>query len=390
MRLLAGLLLAALVSAPALASPSRTQWAGGGMAVASTPDLEFNALIVPDGSGGAVIAWSRISPDSGGNYAIGLDGDGNVRPGWVPGGSLVPGGSDPDMVADGAGGAYLASRNCCAIAIEHFGPQGHWPGPALEAPAQNRAPDPHPTRRGEAFQIEHYGFVLPVVALDGQGGMFVAFMDNERIYDDAFIRHYDSGGAQSTVQLQALPRCSPYVCLGDHTPTVCPDGTGGAFVAWGAPCGARVLRLSAALSAAPGWPDTGITVETPCRVSSPFVGICSDQAGGAYVAWQGYPNGPSDLRIQRVTGAGTLASGWPVEGLVLSPYKTLPGTSRSYYGDFCSIVVDGQGGALVTWTDQRADSGDVYVTRVTPGGAVAPGWPSNGVAVGVGPGFQQK
>src|SRR5262245_57773849 len=279
MRLLAGLLLAALVSAPALASPSRTQWAGGGMPVAATADLEANALIVPDGSGGAVIAWSRVSAGSGGIYAVGLDPDGNVRTGWVPDGRLVHGGSDPDMVADGAGGAYIASRRFGAIAIQHFGPMPSAPGSAREVRAQDLVPDARRSRRDETFQVEHNGFVLPVVALDGQGGMFVAFADNERFYDDAFIRHYDSGGAQSTVQLQALPRCSPYVCLGDHTPTVCPDGTGGAFVAWGAPCGARVLRLSAALSAAPGWPDTGITVETPCRVSSPFVGICSDQAG---------------------------------------------------------------------------------------------------------------
>jgi hypothetical protein len=384
-RLLAGLLLTALASAPTLASPSRTQWAGGGLPVASKPVLETNALIVSDGSGGAVIAWSR--PDTGGIYAVGLDADGNVKPGWVPGGRLVHGGSDPDMVPDGAGGAYIASRSFGAIAIQHFGPLGSAPGSAIEVPVPDSGP--RPSRRDDAFQIEHNGFVLPVVALDGQGGMFVAFTDDERFYDDAFIRHYDSGGSSSLVQLQAKPSCSPYICYGDYTPTACPDGAGGVFVAWSVSCGARVLRLNAALSVAPGWPDSGITVE-PCRAYTPFVGICSDQAGGAYVAWQGYPNGPSDLRIQRVTGVGTLAAGWPVEGLVISPYPTLPGTSRSHYGDFCSIAADGQGGALVTWTDQRADSGDVYVTRVTPGGTVASGWPSHGVGVGVAAGFQQK
>src|SRR5262245_46403215 len=287
MRLLAGLLLAALVSAPALASPSRTQWAGGGMPVAATADLEANALIVPDGSGGAVIAWSRVSAGSGGIYAVGLDPDGNVRTGWVPGGRLVHGGSDPDMVADGAGGAYIASRSFGAIAIQHFGPLGPVPGSAIEVPGLN--PGLRPFRRDDTFQIEHNGFVLPVVALDGQGGMFVAFADDERFYDDAFIRHYDSGGSSRLAQLQAEPSCSPYICHGDYSPTAFPDGAGGVFVAWSVSCGARVLRLTTALGAAPGWPDSGITVE-PCRAGNPFVGICSDQAGGAYVAWQGYPN----------------------------------------------------------------------------------------------------
>jgi hypothetical protein len=374
--------LAALAFAPAPGSPS--PWTGNDIPVAASPDLEFSPLIVPDGAGGAVVAWVRFNPDSGGVYALGLDSDGSVRPGWLPGGRFVLGGTDPSMVPDGSGGAYIASR---AIVAQHFGPSG-------AVGAAGRAPNtgdpssvPHGLEAAGPLSVQHNGLVLPVVVADGQGGLFVSFTDDQRFYDDAYVRHFGADGSYIQTQLRGWPTCGR-ACYGDHTPTICSDGAGGVFAAWSLACGVSVLRLGASLEPAPGWPDSGVAV-VGCTVWNPYAGICPDASGGAYVVWQGYPSGPSDLHIQHVTASGSLASGWSLDGLVLSPYPTLPGFSRPYFGNFCAVVPDGQGGALVSWTDKRADDGDVYVTRVTPEGTIADGWPRYGVGAGIADGTQQ-
>lgn len=52
------------------------------------------------------------------------------------------------------------------------------------------------------------------------------------------------------------------------------------------------------------------------------------------------------------------------------------------------MAPDGVGGVLIVFGDTRVDFGDLYLQRITAAGAVAPGWPDGGVPLGVGPGEQ--
>ncbi len=115
--------------------------------------------------------------------------------------------------------------------------------------------------------------------------------------------------------------------------------------------------------------------------------ITSDGAGGAFVSWadqrdyfNGTPIGRNDCYLQRVTVAGQIAPGWPLDGL---PVATGPGDQGSGI-----LIPDGSGGVLIVFGDTRLDFGDLYLQRITAAGTVAPGWPVTGVPIGVGPGEQ--
>jgi hypothetical protein len=96
----------------------------------------------------------------------------------------------------------------------------------------------------------------------------------------------------------------------------------------------------------------------------------SDGSGGVFVVWTDYRNGGppvgGDIYVQRVSGDGDLAAGWPADGLAVS-------TADSTQGD-PHITADGSGGVIVSWRDGRSDALGIHVQRVSAGGALA-GWP---------------
>jgi hypothetical protein len=105
--------------------------------------------------------------------------------------------------------------------------------------------------------------------------------------------------------------------------------------------------------------------------------ITSDGASGAIVAWQDLRGADNDIYAQRVTSAGVAQ--WPSIGG--------NGTSVCLLADdqaAPAIAADGQGGAVISWTDRRTGSStnhDIYVQRVSAAGATQ--WTTNGVGVTV-------
>ncbi|MBI5711007.1 MAG: hypothetical protein HZC42_12015 [Candidatus Eisenbacteria bacterium] len=100
--------------------------------------------------------------------------------------------------------------------------------------------------------------------------------------------------------------------------------------------------------------------------------IAPDGSGGAYVAWTDDRADPyRDIYLQHVTASGEIAPGWPANGLLICDAR------RAQFPE--SITPDDSGGVLMTWIDNRKDTGDIYIQRVTASGALAPGWPACGV-----------
>jgi len=122
----------------------------------------------------------------------------------------------------------------------------------------------------------------------------------------------------------------------------------------------RAQRLTAEGKVATGWPVDGLAVGAPTS-SWISAAIVSDQADGAIVAWADRP--ASAVYALRVLANGQPAPGWPAGGL---PLCTAPGGQSEV-----AIVPDGQNGALVSWTDDRRTAfGDVYALRVTGAGVL--------------------
>ncbi len=138
------------------------------------------------------------------------------------------------------------------------------------------------------------------------------------------------------------------------------------------------LLLTVAPDLVSAWPINGVRLTgAPREQDRPIV--ASDGLGGAFVAWLDFrASGPplefgNDLYLQRVTSAGQIASGWPPDGLAIAARPGNQGAS--------TMVPDGVGGALIPYRDASVDAGDIYLQRITAVGTIAPGWPAEGVAV---------
>jgi hypothetical protein len=105
--------------------------------------------------------------------------------------------------------------------------------------------------------------------------------------------------------------------------------------------------------------------------------LVGDGAGGVFVAWQDgrdtstFPTN-TDIYAQHFLTGGGLAAGWLANGIDL--------TSQTSRQDAPAIATDGNGGALVTWSDQRFGS-DIYAQHVHGDGTLAAGWPTSGIVI---------
>ncbi len=95
--------------------------------------------------------------------------------------------------------------------------------------------------------------------------------------------------------------------------------------------------------------------------------------GGSYVALDDYRDGGSDIYLFKLTSSGALAPGWPANGL---PVCTAPG-----YQITQELIPDGSGGVIVGWADYRDawNQFDAYAQRVTSVGGMV--WAANGIKI---------
>src|SRR5207248_3057180 len=152
-------------------------------------------------------------------------------------------------------------------------------------------------------------------------------------------------------------------------PKIVSDDAGGAIVAWadyrsGGSGNIYAQRVSAA--GAPQWTADGVAL-CAAAYDQTYPTITSDGAGGAIVTWADARSAPS---AQRVSAAG--APQWTADGVVLS---TAPNPQTAP-----TIVSDGAGGAIVTWSNTLNHSSDhIHAQRVSAAGAMQ--WTADGVAL---------
>jgi hypothetical protein len=373
------LLFVVLLALIALVRPTLAAWIPDGFPVDSLrASVAQKPQVAPDGQGGAYIAWidsrSRVEEQI---YGTRIAGDGSFASGWTAQGAeiCVASGSNP----------YL------------FG-----------------------------------------AAPDGLGGTFFVWEDyrnNSTAQGDIYIQRMKPDGtiASGWPVNGARATNSPYL---DQEPTLAADGQGGAFVAWienSSVIAVAVQHLTGGGSVAPGWPPAGVLV---CGATATDPSLMADGNGGVIVAWRDYRRGglardsTFDIYAQRLTASGTIATGWAVSGLLLSPNAwtpfVLPDPTGGFYlvsgtpspdafgeqrysvlrftldgtptpgwpdggvlvcnpsaGDRQNInaISDGFGGLLMDWFDDRSGGYDIYASRVLPNGTLAPGFPVGGLRV---------
>jgi hypothetical protein len=156
------------------------------------------------------------------------------------------------------------------------------------------------------------------------------------------------------------------------TPTIASDEAGGAIVVWrdlraGVNTDIYAQRVDALGTVS--WLADGMPVCTANNSqSSPL--IVSDGAGGAIVAWQDFrSNNVLDIYAQRLNSSGYIQ--WTSQGV---PVCT--GKASLTLGQ---VVPDGAGGAVITWSDRRNATNDIFAQRIDASGTVR--WTANGVSV---------
>jgi|GEM_PF-3014354 len=209
----------------------------------------------------------------------------------------------------------------------------------------------------------------PNVASDGAGGAYVVW-NRYMSGDNEF--HLQRVNASGTTLWEILVVDNGAGLYMD--PLVLPDGSGGALLAWmeaetsGSFAHIRAQRIDSDGTIHTGWTAGGVRLSTsPYAQQIPVA--AEDGAGGLIVAWEDWrPNGGSGNNIyaQHITGSGSIASGWPVDGLeiISAEVNAVEFPSRPV------IAADGSGGAVVAWThiDLPSFDSQLYAKRVTGSG----------------------
>ncbi len=401
--------------------------------VCTATNAQQSPRIAPDMAGGAIIVWYDLRGTSGDIYAQHVFSNGSVDSAWPQNGIVVcdaiSNQTSPVLVSDGGGGAIICWQDFrngtnYDIYAQHLLGTGTvdpaWPvngSPMCLASGDQTAPvgvsstpgsaifiwqDKRSGSTGDIYaqRIQSNGVVAsgwptdgfavctaigvqqrPSATQDGLGGVFLAWQDdrdgaaNTQIYaqhlrvDAALGTSWPSGGA--------LVCGAPGAQL---FPAVIGDGLGGAIAAWidqrvGSTNGDIFAQhLLADGGVDPAWPANGGTV---CNAPSNQLAcaLVGDGAHGAIVAWGDNRSSNLDIYAQRIRADGTLDPAWPINGLPVCTAANAQSTP--------ALVTDGSGGALIAWLDFRADASasDLFAQHVLQGGAVAPGWPVDGVAL---------
>ena len=237
-----------------------------------------------------------------------------------------------------------------------------------------------------AQRIDAFGNVLwtlnGVVVCPATGSQFNPQLISDG-YNGAIITWYDNRDGNYDIYVQRvdcagttiwhLPDGYP-VCTatGDQlAPIIVPDGMGNAIITWVDDRSGNTDIYSQRISISGNSMWTYDGVPICTVAGSQYEQtLISDGAGGAIITWSDERGGYTDIYAQRIDASGNLQ--WTSGGV---PVCT---ASRNQYSP--QIISDGSGGAIITWYDYRSGSHyDIYAQRINLSGTVQ--WTTDGVAV---------
>ncbi|OFV83548.1 MAG: hypothetical protein A2W26_10230 [Acidobacteria bacterium RBG_16_64_8] len=367
---------------------AHAQWTANGVALTSGLDFQRNPHVLADGTGGAFFVWE--DGQSGSIRLQRLSAGGSVAPGWPVGALDLGLGEDPVVASDDSGGVITAWKQYGSIAVQRVTREGKiapgWPGGGVGVLGPSSTNDFRLDPQ-EPARPQHLLAIFQNLLPDGAHGALLAWELNDRAYDRVHDSHVDARGSVEWTNY-SVGGCQ----IDQIAPVIAPDGSGGVLLVWiGNAYHIESQRTSATGGIAPEWQDSCLVL---CSgfVHRHALGIVSDGASGAIVFWEDRRNNAYDqIYAQHFKADRTLVEGWPDDGRLVCSFPTAPGIYREvglYRFGYSSVVSDGSGGALIAWTDARSDTGDIYCQRILGDGSVAPGWTADGVPICRQPGLQ--
>lgn len=336
-----------------------------GTPISNAANNQFAPVSVPDGAGGAIIAWGDSRNGNSDIFAQRVNAWGQVQ--WTANGVAVrvaaANQTNPAIVSDGAGGAivfweHLANNGSTDIYAQHITPSGaqEWLDPTLICAAQ-------------------FDQSSPRAVADGFGGAIVVWQDNRpgsTIVADVYAQRVNMSGGV----LWASDGVA--VCAAQDKQVnarLVGDGNGGAIITWsdfrgGLTYGVWAQRMNAGGVAL--WPSNGIPIGSDMGAEN-TPAIASDGASGAIIAWHSDIDGDNDIYAQRVSLSGAVQ--WTAGGI-----GVCTATENQSYPQ---ITPDASGGAVVAWQDLRNTvtfiDENIYAQRINSSGVAQ--WTANGVVL---------
>jgi hypothetical protein len=291
-------------------SNGQTEWLppDGIPVCGTTPNSQFNPMIVSDGSGGAIIAWEDFrSPPYAYLYAQRLNNlgqrqwpDSGVLVTYIPTSKFLRG-----VISDGAGGAIVCWRDQTVgstIIVQRIGHQGNvqWSFPGVSV-----------TPTGD--------YDNPLIVSDGSGGAIVAWEDSTQGLRQVDLYAQRIGSSGTLLWNPATPVSNaPFE---QYVFSIVSRANGGAILAWtdargwtgqaDDSVGLDIYAQSIDSSGVAQWPSTGTPVSSP---RAPSFGLSAqsnpalvtDGAGGAIAFWQDNRNSGngSDIYTQGLAALG--------------------------------------------------------------------------------------
>ncbi len=329
-------------------------WIANGTAICTEDGAKGNIQICSDGAGGAILAWEDrrggIYYDI---YAQRIGANGNVL--WTANGTEISTANEnqrfPQMVEDSAGGAIIIWRD------KRSGTEYDIYAQRIDANGNIQW-----TPNGTAIIIENDGQEGPQMISDGTGGAIITWQDwRNGLNTDIYAQRIDSNG---NLLWAANGTAISTASDNQEWPHLCSDGSQGAIIAWrdnrtGIDYDLYVQRINSNGSVL--WMANGTEISTTNDHQGIFFSICSDEVGGAIIAWEDSRNWGtsfSDIYAQRINSNGIVL--WTANGTAICTESS----ANQLYPEICS---DGAEGAFIVWDDRRdilITGVDIYIDRV--------------------------
>ena len=329
-------------------------WPGGAVAVCDTEKDQSSFAVVPDGAGGAIVAWQDNRAGLG--YDIYAQKDlGRWRGPWTRNGvalcTATGAQRTPTIVSDGAGGAIVIWSD-------------ERPVTTADLYAQRISADGTVQWAADGVPLcRSTGTMSPRAVPDGAGGAIVTWEDyrNHSENVDIYARRISGDGVAQWTD-NGVSLCS--ATGPQRFPTIVPDDAGGAIAIWNDQRSGDLWHMYAQrISGAgtPQWQTDGVVLSAGGEATGDI--LIPDGAGGAIAAWTSIGDLGAHIYAQRVSADGAVQ--WEVGG---APVCTaIPG------GQGVPVIAsDGAHGAIIAWHDYRNGTGnlDIFAQNINADGTL--------------------
>ncbi len=355
------------------------------VALSTAASMQMDAAVATDGAGGAIVVWGEDSSLPQRICAQRVSAEGAIL--WGPTGVVISsfGPYSSGDVTNGAARPVVAPDGAGGVIVAWCG----WTGWGWDT-WRNYVITQRVTAAGATLWgsegvvlcgVEGFKGHLTVLP-DGAGGAVITWDDTRRNTGEYLTESDVYAGRVSGEGIAQWPAGGALVSSGtdlQFNPVATSDGAGGAIIAWIDQDAATYRSVvRAQCLAADGRRLWAVDGVLLCAPADNFdPAIVGDGDGGAIVAWSNEPVGGNRAVRAQHLVAGGVAA-WSPGGVALGV------AAGAQWGT--AMAPDGAGGAIVAWQDFRGVDGDIYAQRVTPGGSLL--WPAAGLPIATASGDQ--